>query len=272
MNKQKILDSKILISTPVGYGEGEEETTETFTVEQVEEKVNAALNSARENFDIETKGLANKNKELLGTLSNATEKLKKTDGVDIEALLQLQKTIENDEILKLAAAGDHSGAIEKATEKMRVTHDANIEELSTALAESKKSSTNDKILIDKLLIDGGSQRSFLEAKGIPEAASDVALRARQVWKVEEGELIARDADGEMMKGEKGPITMSEWTASLKNSAPHLFPASESAKIRRTKSGDVDLNDIDAQMIIAAKQGDTATLRKLKEEKKASLRR
>ena len=48
MNKQKILDSKILISTPVGYGEGEEETTETFTVEQVEEKVNAALNSARE--------------------------------------------------------------------------------------------------------------------------------------------------------------------------------------------------------------------------------
>ena len=93
----------------------------------------------------------------------------------------------------------------------------------------------------------------------------------KLWNVESGELIARDGEGEMLKGEKGPLTMKEWTASLKTTAPHLFPASESAKIRRTNTGEVDLNDIDAQMVIAAKEGDTATLRKLKAEKKLASR-
>jgi|TARA_R110000823_G_scaffold55908_6_gene136301 hypothetical protein len=267
-NSGKYFYERVSVASPKGHGEGEGEGgDEVFTVEQVSERIEQALSEARQGFESETQGLAKKNRELLDTLSNATEKLKKTDGIDIESLLQLQKTIENDEILKLAAAGDHTGAIEKATEKMRVTHDANMEEMSTALLNSQESSVKDKVLIDKLLIDGGSQRVFLESKGLPEAAADVALRARQIWKVEEGELIARDGDGEMIKGEKGPITMAEWTASLKNSAPHLFPASESAKIRRTKTGEADLNDIDEQMVIAAKSGDTATLRLLKAEKK-----
>lgn len=263
-NIHTVLAAKKIILSPVGQGEGE---PETFTAEQVATKVaeaNAvAIAAAKKDFEKETAGLSKKNKELLETLTSTTEKLKKTEGVDIEALLALQTTIANDEILSLAAAGKHSEAIDKATEKMRVTHSAELEASKTELTKLLESSQKDKQLVDKLMIDGGSQSAFITAKGIPEAVADIALRARQVWKVEDGELVARDSDGEMIKGEKGPITMAEWVEKLKTDAPHLYPASESAKLKGNKGGKVDLNDIDEQIIAAAKSGDTTLMRKLK---------
>lgn len=257
----------------IQIGQGEGDGTETFTKEQVAEQISAAtakaLEDAKKSFETEAAGLKNKNKELLDTLSSATEKLKKVDGIDIESLLKLKQTVENDEILKLASEGKHSEAIDKATEKLRATHTSELEALQTKLAETIEGSSKDKMLIDKLMIEDGSKMAFLNAKGLPEGVVDVALRARQVWKVEDGELVARDEKGELIRGEKGPLTLAEWTESLKTTAPHLFPASESAGAKGGKGGKVDLSTIDQQMVDASKKGDIKELRRLRAEKAKS---
>jgi len=250
-----------------GRGEGED----SFTQEDLDTKIAEALSAQKTELTKDSEGLNKKNTELLATLKTATEKLKTTEGIDIQALLDLQKTVENDEILSLMASGKHSEALEKSTEKMRVTHSAEIESLSTKLADEVESSTKNKNLVDSLLIDGGSKTSFIKAKGLDTALEDIALRARQVWKVEEGELVPRGADGEMMKGEKGILTMDEWAEGLKEKAPHLFPASESAGAQGGKGGSIDLTTIDGQMVEAAKKGDTKLLRELKKKKQEGAR-
>ena len=268
----KLRQIPIAVLASIGQGEGEDEITK----EALDAAVAAAVTKANETSAAkhlkETQGLTTKRDELMGTLKTATDKLKETEGIDIEALLALQSTVENDEILSLMASGKHSEALEKSTEKMRVTHAASLKELSDKLTASETSGNKNAALVDSLLIDGGSKSALIKAKGLDTALDDVALRARQVWKVEDGELVARDGEGEMIQGEKGPITMSEWTEGLKETAPHLFPASESARAKGGKGGVIDLTDINGQMVAAANAGDMDLYNKLRKEKKEAAKR
>lgn len=274
--KSRILPMAVMASiaasySPVTRGEGDENFTKEQLDSAVSDAVTAAMADATSKHDKDINGLKSKNAELLTTLGTATEKLKGIEGVDIDGLLALKETVESDEILKLASEGKHSEAIEKATEKIRVTHSAELDTMTTKIEELQNSNIKNSNLVDKLLIDGGSQSAFVKAKGIETAIDDIALRARSVFKVEDGELVARDADGEMIKGEKGPLTMPEWIESLKETAPHLFPASETVGVKGGKGTKVDMTTIDAQIVQAAEDNNFDLMRELKKKKKEGQR-
>ena len=249
---------------PIGRGEGE---GETFTQEQLAEAVSSALSKEREANTTANEGLSNKNSELLQSVKDLKAQGKKYEGVDLDGLLALQKTVQNDEVLRLMSEGKHEDALELSTEKMRVTHTAELDALKTQLETATESGQKDKALVAKLLIDGGAQSAFVAAKGLDTALSDISLRARQVWTIEEGELVARDSSGTLMQGEKGPITMTEWAESLKETAPHLFPASESGSLKGGKNQNIDMSSIDAQIVAAAKSHDFPRMKHLKQMKK-----
>ena len=241
-----------------------EETT--YTQEQVDEKVEKAVNKAVEKT---TKGLKSKNAELLGKVTTLQDAVKKFDGVNLEELTELKEKVENDEVLKLMADGKSQEALNKYTERLTVKHETETEKLKDTIKKGEESNKKNQELVNSLLIDGGAKAEFLKAKGLTTATDDIALRARAIWRVEDGALVARDEKNEMIKGEDGALTMKEWAEGLKKKAPHLFPASESGGGTGGEGGTG--NSIDDQILEAAEKEDFALIRKLKEKKKKGAR-
>jgi hypothetical protein len=225
--------------------------------------IQSAIDSAVSAATAPLQGLSTKNTELMSELKDARRSLKAFEGVDVEGLLALQKTVEGDEVLKLAAAGDHTGAIEKATERLQVTHQSEMTTINEQMASLRLEAETNTNLVQSLLIDGGAQQSFMEVGGRQTALEDVAARARKEWRVEDGEPVARDENGLIRAGAKGPLTMSEWAANLKEIAPHLFPNSEGGDLGGGDSGAEGSNSLEAQILAATNSGDFSKLRELR---------
>jgi hypothetical protein len=250
---------KVIFSN-IGAGEGDDnpddktkDTPVTFTQEQLDAKVAESLG-----------GIKTKNAELLESVKEANAKLLKFDGVDIEGLTALQKTIENDEILSLAAAGKHTEAIDKATEKLRVTHSAEIDAATEEKTTLTQENVSLKSRLSNLQIGGKVTSAFITEKGHDTAMQDVVTRANSIFQLEDGsdDPIARDVDGKIIQGEKGPLTVQEWVISLKKTAPHLFPNSTSGDMTDNKDGKVP-TDIEAQILAASKDGQHEKVRELR---------
>ncbi len=72
----------------------------------------------------------------------------------------------------------------------------------------------------------------------------------------------RDKDGNIVTGKDGAMTVSEWVASLKEQAPHLFPESVGAGANGSKTK-TSLTGIDAKIAAAAAAGNVQEYRRLK---------
>lgn len=240
-----------------GGGTGSGASEDVFTKEDIE----AAVNKAIEPY----LGLQTKNEELMNDLKKSQKHLKQFEGVDIDKLRALQHQVENDEILRLMSEGKSSEAIEKATEKMQVTHQAELQKLQEALESTQTEAQSNAQLVQSLLVDGGAKQAFIEAGGVKTAQEDVASRAREIWQVENGEPVARDGNGNIIQGKEGPLTMSEWVAALKETAPHLFPPSEGGGMGGGEGGEGG-SSLEAQILAATARGDFAKLRELRQER------
>jgi hypothetical protein len=123
--------------------------------------------------------------------------------------------------------------------------------------------------LNKLIIDGVATREFIAEKGEETAIPDVMRRVRDVFKTENGEPVARDAEGKLVAGASGaPLTVKEYIQSLRKSAPHLFPRSEGADMRTGADGKGKSDD--ERLADAAKVSPTELRRVenlIKEEKK-----
>lgn len=235
---------------------------------------NSPTESTKSQPDIEaaiaeaTRGLKNKNSELLDSLAKYKAEARKFEGLDVEALKSLQKKVEQDEILKLHAEGKHTEAYDRMMEKERAIFESEKEKYIDELKAAQESAKTNKDLVETLLIDGGAQTEFAKANGLPEATPDILARARAVWKVEDGSTVARDnKTGELLRGEKGPLTMAEWIKGLKKDAPHLFVGSRGANALGGQGGQSGAADsIEAEMLAASESGDINKLRELRKRR------
>lgn len=240
-----------------GGGGGEKDT---YTKEELAAEVTKQVQAR---LEAETSGLKTKNKELLEKNSSLSALAKKLEGIDVDGLIDFKSKIDNDEILKLASEGKHSEAIEKATEKLRVTHGAEVTSLNEKLTSMTTERDNLKTNLSRLLVDGAATNAFIGEKGSETAIEDIVLRARNTFTVDEsGDVIARDKDGKIIQGAEGPLTVKEWIVGLKKTAPHLFPESSGGGAQGGRGGDSD----EAGMLAAAAKGPKA-LREWKEKNK-----
>lgn len=219
------------------------------------------LDAARE----ENTRLANKNKELLTEVTGVKQKLQAWDGLDPAAIRNMLNQFSQDEDLKLISEGKHDEVIKKKTERIASEYQAKINTTTEELTSTKAERDEYKKQVHSLLVDGKAVTSFLQAGGLETAVEDIQLRASRVFTVEKGEAIARDAKGEIILGKSGPMTMAEWAESLRETAPHLFPASAGAEAKGNRKGSG--NTIDDKIEAAGKAGDVDELRRLRAEKR-----
>ena len=212
------------------------------------------------------KGLKDKNEELLGKLKEVSATAKEFEGLDAKEVRNLMDKLAQNEDLKLIAEGKHEEVIQKRMERERAKFNSDIDARKQEIVELKASHETANNQIKSLLIDGQAKDAFLKEGGREEALEDITFRARAYFTVEEGNLVARDADGELHRGKDGPITAAEWVSNLREGANHLFKDSKgSGGDGGGGGGNDDVSSLEAKALAAANSGDHAEYRRIRDE-------
>jgi hypothetical protein len=171
---------------------------------------------------LESERDANKqHKKLLADLKS------KFDGLDPAKAREALKKLEEFEDKELLDAGKVDEIVTKRTERMRQDHQAQIDAMQKQLAEGGETTKSLTNRLYEVLIDAGVAEASTKVGVRPTALQDIKLRARSVWRMEEGKPIPKKDDGTIIYGKKAtePITFEEWVVSLQPDAPHLFEPS-----------------------------------------------
>jgi len=116
--------------------------------------------------------------------------------------------------------------VEKRVKKMREDYDAQVGKLAEDV--KGRDAQLSRLLIDNELTAAASK---LGVRG--EAMTDVVLRGRSTFTVENGKPVAKNEKGEIVYGKDGttPLAVSEWLAERAKDAPHWFQASQGSGAR-----------------------------------------
>ena len=173
-------------------------------------------------------GLKNKNGTLIGEtkqLKNELNEFKtKYAGIDPESVRNILSKFANDEEAALIAKGDIDTVLSKRTERMSTDFNKKLtDEASRATrAEAKAAKLADRTLA------GALRDAAIKAGALPEALEDIVLRSRSMWRLsEDGDAVAMNGE-EVVLGKDGrtPLSPSEWTESLRETASHLWPKAQ----------------------------------------------
>lgn len=173
-------------------------------------------------FYLEVEGAVSKNKldefrnnnvQLLKDL----ERFKDLDPVKYNEMLKQQRLIDEK---KLIDAGDVDKVVELRVGQMKSTYETQIAELTNTNNVSKRQ-------LESLLIDSAVRDAAIKSGIQPTAVEDVLLRAKSAFQIKDGHAVPMDPSGNIVYGKDGttPMSVADWTVSLKKQAPHLFMGS-----------------------------------------------
>lgn len=187
--------------------------------DDVQAKISAAVDAA-------VAGLKSKNSELLGKLKESTETLKRYEGIDPDAVRSILKRFTDDEEAALIAKGQVDTVLAKRTERMKADYDKQLEAAKAeAEAFGKRAAAFQQRVLDNEI------RAAAAKAGIHQHAIDDALfRGRAMFSLsDDGSAVALGDDGRPVLGKDGktPFSPLEWLESMKDKAPHWFPAQAS---------------------------------------------
>ncbi|MCA7945575.1 hypothetical protein [Burkholderia vietnamiensis] len=147
-------------------------------------------------------------------------------GIDPDQVRAILDRVANDEEAKLIAEGKIDQVIEKRTERLRADADKRVSEANDAAkaAADRANRFSQRVLDDQI-------RAAASKAGIHAHAVDDALfRGRHMFSLDEnGHAVQLGDDGQPVLGKDGktPFSPAEWLDSMKESAPHWFPAGSS---------------------------------------------
>lgn len=147
-------------------------------------------------------------------------------GIDPVAVREMMKRLEGDGEAALIAAGKVDEVVAKRTEKLQKDLQKKVEEALTAQkaadARAKK--------FEQRVLDNHIRMAAASAGLHTHAIEDALFRARSMFSLnEDGEAIQLGSDGTPVLGKDGktPFSPKEWLESMKETAPHWYPAGSS---------------------------------------------
>lgn len=163
-------------------------------------------------------GLKNKNNELISKEKALKAQLARFEGIDPDAVQAILKNFADQEEAKLITEGKIDEVLAKRAERMKADYDKTLSKLQSDL--DNKDARLAKFAQRAL---SASVREVGAKLAIhPSAFDDALLRAQSAFDInDEGNAIAKD--GVLGKDGK-PLTLLEWFDSMKEIAPHWFPA------------------------------------------------
>lgn len=245
-------------------GEGEDDPGDkTFTQADIDAAVAAASTKTKDEL---TSSFEKTKSEMLSDLKKAKGIAKQFEGMDPEKIKTMFSAFENDQDLKDISEGRHEDVIKRRTEKVTADYTSKVNSLNEEKEALSTENQQLKSQVGKLMIDNNVVSEFIKEKGSETATTDVVLRANQIFRVENGELIPRDENGEIIVGKNGPMSINEYIGALKESAPHLFQGSAGSGAAGGGAKD-DKTGIESKIAKAAESGDMAEYRRLRKMQK-----
>lgn len=145
------------------------------------------------------------------------------EGIDPDKVKSMMAKFENDDEAKLIAAGKIDEVVSKRTEKLRIELQKQVD---VAKGETKAAADRAGKFSQRVL-DNHIRAAAIKAGLHAHAVEDALFRARILFSLDEaGEAIQIDSEGKPTLGKDGktPFTPAEWLESMKENAPHWFPA------------------------------------------------
>ncbi len=178
----------------------------------------------------DTKGLKSaldKEREAAKEATKAKKELEtRFAGIDPEQVKALMSRFENDEEGKLIAAGKMDKVIENRTEKQRQEFARLMKESADKVAEADARAGK----FSQRVLDNHIRAAAAKVGIHAHAVEDALYRGRNLFQLDEnGDAVQISKDGQTIYGKDGktPYTPAEWLESLKEIAPHWFPAGAS---------------------------------------------
>lgn len=187
------------------------------------------------------------NRNLKKQLDETKQALEKFKGVDPEKYQEAVQKLRDLEDEKLIKAGQLDEVLEKRTERMRADFDNQLNAYKTRSEKAEKMAEALKGKISEMTIETEIAKAVGDTGEVKKGALGViTLQAKQAWKVDDnGNMYATNSDGSKIYGENGdPLTIPEWTKSLKDSQPFLFEESTGSNSQGDGTGDSSLSSVD----------------------------
>lgn len=161
-------------------------------------------------------------------LQKKLERFKDIDPDKVAEILENERKIAEK---KLIDAGDIEGLVNSRIAAMK-------QDYETRLGNTSKSLETANRQLETLLIDNEVRAHAIKIGVAPTAVDDVLLRAKTVFKVEEGRPVAKNEKGEVLYGKDGqnPLAVGDWIGGLKEVAPHLFQPSQGSGSTNAQRG------------------------------------
>ena len=192
-------------------------------LEDVAETVRGLYKQDGDEFVLDAEGIVPKERldefrENNITLQKQLEKLKDIDPAKYRELSELQRQVEEGQLLK-------AGKIDEVVNSRVTAMKRSLEEERDGYKTRAETS---EAQLSVLLIDSAVRNEALKLGVVNTALDDVVLRARTVYKMKDGAAVPHNDKGEVVFGKDGktPMPMGDWVVALKKTAPHLFANSQ----------------------------------------------
>ncbi len=147
-------------------------------------------------------------------LLKEAEKFKDLNPTKYAELMELQRQREEKALLD---AGEVDKVVENRVKAMKDEMQKSIDTLTSTNGGMNRQ-------LETLMIDNTVRVAASKTGVRPEAVDDVLLRAKTVFKIHEGKVVAVDAENKPVYGKDGTtlLGIEEWSTGLKATAPHLY--------------------------------------------------
>lgn len=163
------------------------------------------------------------------TLANELKQFKDL-GLDFNELKEASETARKVREKELVDAGDIETLVKERLQSTNQQHEQALKAVTTQLEAANSQ-------LSVLMIDNVVRTHSTKAGVLPTAVDDVLLRARSVFKVKDGNIIATGPDGKPLYNKAGAdLTVEEYVTDLSKSAAHLFASSEGSGATRHQQG------------------------------------
>lgn len=162
------------------------------------------------------------------SMKQQLDALKDIDPKRYQELLALDQKVREKQLIE---AGKIDELVDGRVKAMREENSKVVKGLKEELSIATRQ-------LETLLIDNAVKSAAIAAGVLPAAIDDVVLRAKNVFSLEKGLPVMKDAKGEIVYGEDGknPMSVADWTKGLVKSAPHLFQGSQGSGATGGKGG------------------------------------
>lgn len=198
----------------------------------IEAEVSAKLGEVETRYKTDIAKLTANRDEILQEKRRYSDLEKSLGELSIDDVKSYAQQLQQNKEAKLISEGKIDELVNSKIERARADYEGKLEAMQKDLSTREQQ-------ISKLLIDQEATNSFIGAGGLPEAVADAIVRARSVFSVENGECVARDKEGHIIKGANGALTIKEFMQSadyLKGSAKHLYTQPHGAGARGGAGG------------------------------------